>query len=65
MKGFHKKLIVAVLTASMLLPVVSCKKGRSKDSKSKSGTKISEDSPWFESTVRKYDPGLVFEDPVA
>lgn len=64
MKGFHKKLIVAVLTASMLLPVVSCKKGRSKDSKSKSGTKISEDSPWFESTVRKYDLGLVFEDPV-
>ncbi|MBR4403954.1 MAG: extracellular solute-binding protein [Clostridiales bacterium] len=64
MKGFHKKVIAAVLTASMLLPVVSCKKGRSKDSKSRSGQKISEDSPWFESTVKKYDPGLVFEDPV-
>ena len=64
MKGFHKKVIAAVLTASMLLPVVSCKKGRSKDSKSRSGQKISEDSPWFESTVKKYDLGLVFEDPV-
>ena len=64
MKSIHKKMLAAVLTASMLLPVVSCRKGRNKDSKSRSGQKISEDSPWFESTVRKYDLGLVFEDPI-
>ena len=65
MKVIHKRLLAAVLTAVMLMPAASCSKGRSKDSKSISGKKISEDSPWFESTVRKYDLGLVFEDPVS
>ena len=59
MKNISVKAVSAVLAASMLFSVAACnKKNNSGREKSRSGSKISADSPWFDTRSIDFDIGL-------
>ena len=57
MKRKLTKAVTALLTFSMLLSVASCAKNKS-ESKSNSGKKISDDTPWYDAEMYEVEQGL-------
>ena len=58
MKRIMTKAVTALLAVSMLLSVASCGSKKNSNSGSKSGKKISEDTPWFNAETYDVDPGV-------
>lgn len=57
MKRVITKAATALLAFSMMLSVASCSKGKS-ESKSNSGKKISDDTPWYDAEIFEVEQGL-------
>ena len=57
MKRKLTKAVTALLTFSMLLSVASCAKNKG-ESKSNSGKKISDDTPWYDAEMYEVEQGL-------
>lgn len=58
MKKSLVKILAATLAFAMVLPIAACNKKGSKIEKSRSGTKIAETDPWFESKIIEIKPDL-------
>ena len=57
MKKNSVKIMSLFLAASFVLPIAACnKKGSKAREKSRSGQKITADSPWFDSNIVKIEP---------
>ena len=58
MKKLSQRIICAAVVLCMALPFASCGKKNGSGGKTRSGQKIAEDAPWFDSKVLKVDLGF-------
>ena len=58
MKKLSQRIICAAIVLCMALPFASCGKKNGSGGKTRSGQKIAEDAPWFDSKVLKVDLGF-------